>query len=816
MKNLKNFFIVGSVILITVLPILYGNIVAKKGGILDDCLLNNEDPFQVMDQQVRALGIRTGDPVSFVIPLKEGVTIENLAYIKWFTDELSKNFPEYGILSLSNVPRYKDTGKELLNTPYIDIKLIEKSDNVKYIEEWKREIQRDNGVYGLLVGRNFDYVQVILLLPYGYDEIKVFRKVTEFLENRSITPLEWYIKSDIIPADQYKIVMPAGWLISRGLMDAVLVADTFKLSCAGMALVTIAFFLSLLSFRQAITAISVIALNLFWVRGSIGLFQLIGFPFYERAYFLVVYTAMIVAGISFVARKFETYNTIRLEQPEIGAEEAWKATKPVNGVIGLTAFIAILNFITLYQIRIRGIMEVGIFASLGIVFLVILVFWYMPALHLILKGEIGIRPSSVIGQTARFWDAMIGKVVLAGFQFTRGGKWIKPATKVLFIVIIALGIGFGIIMLDYSNVFYKSFHFIEIKTKPLEYIRNTIVFRASEMLNMPGNYGFDRLPVLIKKKDDSSLAAMHDPVFINRVDDFIKQVSRIPDVREAKSIIDTVRLINQESYKRDLPLTSQQLYDSLQMVEADLGPLVKEQLWYKDGLVLSISVAADDSNKLEEIRNKVLDISNRQFQDLQVLPFSKLTVYPRADKYIREGKPLNAITSQWIVIVVLAAWIMFRNRRTMAGNKFYAWRTGFIMNLPFIFASSVTVIVMAVLRVPLDQATAMITALAINAAVDFGLYLVSDYQVAVSEGANHIQALHYSIVQKGRTIVIDIILNSLCFVPLMFSGFQPIFRLGWIMIIMLLACGFGALFLMPPLLPWCVKRKDDFETKTFF
>jgi predicted RND superfamily exporter protein len=129
------------------------------------------------------------------------------------------------------------------------------------------------------------------------------------------------------------------------------------------------------------------------------------------------------------------------------------------------------------------------------------------------------------------------------------------------------------------------------------------------------------------------------------------------------------------------------------------------------------------------------------------------------------------------------------------------------MNVPFLFAISAITSVMVIFRVPLDQATACISALAINAAADFGLYLVYEYQNKLIQGWDKRQALQYALLNRGDVIVVDIVLNAICFAPLMLSSFLPVVRLGWIMVVMLFACGFGALVLMPALLPWAVVRK---------
>ena len=248
---LRAYLIVITTLLITFIPMLYGNLVAKKGGLMDDTLLNGKDPHYLMDQRVKGFrkeGIRTGDPVAFVIPLPSGPTADSLAFVKKFTDDLKVRFPEFGILSLSIAANYRDTGTELLHEPYINAQTLSviRSNPTQETTRWKEAVSRDAGVYGVLIGKQFDYAIVNLLLPEGYDEIPVFRRVAEFLEQRGISQWEWYLKSDIRPTGPYTEVLPAGWVIGRGLMDAALTSEIMKLSSGGICLVGVAFFFNLI------------------------------------------------------------------------------------------------------------------------------------------------------------------------------------------------------------------------------------------------------------------------------------------------------------------------------------------------------------------------------------------------------------------------------------------------------------------------------------------------------------------------------------------------------------------------------------------
>ncbi|MFA5029920.1 MAG: MMPL family transporter [Patescibacteria group bacterium] len=791
---------------------LYGNLYVKKAGDLDDALLNKQDPYRLLDERVKGLasqGLKTGDAISFVVQFPKAITKEDMEYVSWFTETLEKSFPGFGILSLSKAAHYQDTGDALSSDPYISQKLL---DDPRFdIERWKADVRRDSGVYGLLIGKEFDYSQIILLLPVGYEEMKTFRNVANMLEQREIPEWEWFFKSDIKPTGRFERVMPAGWVIGRGLIFSSLTADVMRLSTIGLGLVCLIAWVSLRSLRQAVIATLVVLICFIWARGSIGLAQIAGLPVYERVYFLLVDTAIIVAGISFAVHKFCAYNENRLADNQATMAAVWRRSRSINGVIGVTALIAILNFLTLYQIGVRGIMEVGIFASLGIAYLILLSLLFLPALHSLVGGEaVSVKNSlSRIAWAAAIWDrflcgivrlitAVIGRNKKGRFAYRKIG-WLSLSLVGALVVATI-----GMISLDYIPGVSKDFDFIEVRTRPLEYIPGTIVYRASKFLNENDRYGFDRVSVLVMP---SRATTVDDPAFIQKAVEFQNAIARLANVREVKSALDTVGVVSRESYGVKWPTTTQQAHDIWEIISWDVGPPVQQQLWFDQGVVIFASTAMEDSNVLGQLCDEIRELGE-QFPGLQILPFGKVPIYPRNDKYIREGKPLNLLTSQWIVAIICGLWIFWRNRGIRGGTTcLSSWRTGLVMNVPFIFATAVIAVLMMVLRIPLDQATACVTAMAINAAMDFGLYLVAAYQPII-QTTGRLEALRGSMRDKGRAVLVDITLNCFCFLPLTASNFIPVARLGWVMIAMLIACGFGAMVAMLAALPLCVVGRE--------
>jgi len=151
--------------------------------------------------------------------------------------------------------------------------------------------------------------------------------------------------------------------------------------------------------------------------------------------------------------------------------------------------------------------------------LLLLVLLYIPALHIIIGGET--RPTALTWSD-RFgarWNGLMKKVVLvchkqvdSGFPDTTW-NYRKAARRYLILTGATVFVAVGLVSLDYLPGRHKDFHMLEIKTRALEYIRKTVVYKASEVLNKPGSYGFDRISVLILPKNTGTEAAMYTGVY---------------------------------------------------------------------------------------------------------------------------------------------------------------------------------------------------------------------------------------------------------------------------------------------------------------
>lgn len=760
-KTMREWLIF-AVLLILAVVFIFGNVITQKGGVLDHAVLNKNDPYYKMDQHVNSKASEGFEPtefVLFVLKFPNGINSKaDLDKALAFSQKLENEFGDR-ILSLAQIPNYKDTGTELLDEPYL------KTD-IRDISTWKKQV-KNSPYYGVFAGQDFYDLKFTLFLEPGYDEIQEFRRIVEFLEERKIPWYEWWYKKDIYSSNPN--IGVGGWVMGRGLIDLTNTVDILTLVTLGLLLTFPIFILSLRSVKQAfIATLGIVFMSLIWTRGSIGIMQFFGIEIKERVYDLLAYANCIVQGVSFSLHKFESIN---------------KKTK-VNGLLGITALIAIGSFGTLYWFQVLTIRELGIISAIGVGFLFILAIVFLPIMNSLFKAKP--KPKNQSGIITRGFDWIISKTVNTCAFMALRLSFAKALAIVLGLVIMA-----GLLVLDGRLI---------IKTKPLEFIQNTLVHRTGEYLNQEDKMGFDFVDLLVESE-----TGIYDPGFIKQTYKFQQELAQLPKARETSSILDGITEISRESFKKILPQKQGDLQECFFLLANSRIGSLQEQFWYDNGIRISVSTKTDDSNELGNFIDSIIALAQRKFSDLRISAFGKVTAYPRVDQYIRLGKPWNMINSQWVIIMFCIILIWWQNKKAKGSLLLSPFWGGIIMSVPFVFASSIMLLIMIIFHIPLDIATAAFTALAINASIDFSIYLVIAYQEGLEKTKDKLKAIYYAMHDKGKLIIEDMILNILIFALLLTSGFLPVQRLGWIMSIMLLACGIGALIIMLAMLPKAVK-----------
>lgn len=770
---------------------VYGNVVATKGGILDEPILDLQNPVRQSEIYVRGKrseGFHPGEMIPIVLRFPHGIsTPADLQRIRDFTERVKATFGP-SVTSLATVADYRDTGDELRNDPYIPARVPADFD----VARWRARVAADPSVYGIMVGRGFDWATVFRYLPLGYDDIVEFRRTVEFLEGRHIPWWEWLYKHDIATSDDVGV---AGWVMGRGLLDQALTIDNMKLAGVGVGLALPLLVCLLGSVREAwIGAIGVVLLSVVWCRGTIGLLELAGVEIRERVYVLLAYTNCIVQGVSFVLHKFEAFHELDARGVVWrDPAERWRRAFANDHLIGATGLISIFGFATLYWFQVLAIRELGLLSALAVAYQVVLVLLWMPAVHLLTAGASNAgRRQTVAPRASRLLVRSLDAMVRAAGDLVL--RWAPQRTAAL-----ATGVTLGLALCAVLLVWPGGF--LQVKSIPLNFIRGTLVERTAEFMNMPGRPGFEARDFLVEPSEPG--ADLYDPDFLTAADSFQRALVRGPWVRETASILNEVQRVASESFGVSLPRTRQEARAVFGIIEADLENGVARQLFFPHGFRLTGTFHAPDSQAIGEVGDHVLEVARRH-PALRVSPFGKISLGPEVDRYITLGKPWNVLSSQLVVVAFCWLGLFLNNRRFRRGGhsgpQVSALAGGIIMSVPFVFATAMMVMLMIALEIPLDIATAAITALAINASIDFAIYFADAYQDGYARAGTHGAAVRHALEGKGRVVLADMLLNAICFFPLVLSHFEPVSELGWIMMVMLATCAFGTLVLMPSVL----------------
>lgn len=761
-----------------------GNVLTPKGAILENALVNPDDPYRRMDDQVgsrKQLGFRgQGDRVPFLLYFENGIrTVDDLRRIRDFSNRVRRELGD-PVVSLSTFPYFVDDGEGISSDPHIPEDLSSGFD----VEAWKDRVREDPSVYGVLTGRNFEYAVVVWFLDPDADEVAMFHRVAEFLEGRKISAIEWLYKTDITPP---KGVGVGGRIVLDGLIDQGMNVDVFLLVGLGITLTFPVFVFAFRSFYPALLAVLVVVLSgILWTRGSIGLLAALGFPIKERVYCLLAYANCIVQGVSFTLHRYEAFYEAIHDSAGTrgrGSDRAsyWRLSRSIDGLILFTATIAILGFGTLYWFEVRAIRESGVLSAIGVIFILFNAVVLLPALDTVLirtpvgSGVMEPRVERSVGWLSRL-VASLSPWHTVGFLtacLVAAGALVGPA---------------GL---------------LPIWTRHVDFAGDTVVRSTAEFMNDPRRGGFDVIDLLVEPAND---VGVRDPLFLADSAAYMARLRGLDGTREVVSVLTSVERVSGELLDEPLPHTLPESGAVFTTVEGGLERSLATALYYAGGIRISLQTGIERSDTMAAYIDTVLRLAGDEYPSLRVSSYGGRSLYPRWDHYIRYGKPLNVMSSQWVVVILFMLRIAWHNRRRPPHSAYLRpLAGGLLASVPFVFATCILVFLMVGVQIPLDAATAAITALAINAAIDFSIYLFDDFQESLASGFEAVGAAREAVRRKGRVILADMTLNFLCAVPLLVSRFSSLQHVGMIMPVMVIACAFGTLVLMASLLPLGVR-----------
>ena len=142
-----------------------------------------------------------------------------------------------------------------------------------------------------------------------------------------------------------------------------------------------------------------------------------------------------------------------------------------------------------------------------------------------------------------------------------------------------------------------------------------------------------------------------------------------------------------------------------------------------------------------------------------------------------------------IVIVFILALIIFRS---VVG--------GLLSVLPTALAVAGNFGVMGILGIPLDVGTALVSAAAVGAGIDYAIHYISRYRIECRLGAEIVPAVNRTHLSVGKAIIFNATAVALGFFVMLFSNFVPVLRMGFLTGLTMFTASFVAMTIIPILL----------------
>lgn len=152
----------------------------------------------------------------------------------------------------------------------------------------------------------------------------------------------------------------------------------------------------------------------------------------------------------------------------------WQQAGSVDGLIATTAGIAVFGFVTLWSFGLKPIRELGVASALGVVWLLVLAVFFLPALHVLGGGRL-VSPAkkgeACFAPTGGLFDEALERLASS---CQRVAAWLSQGQKPWGIVVFVCSL-FTVVAVLFAQGQIVS------RTRALEFIRGTLVEKEARL-----------------------------------------------------------------------------------------------------------------------------------------------------------------------------------------------------------------------------------------------------------------------------------------------------------------------------------------------
>jgi len=649
------------------------------------------------------------------------------------------------VTSITNVPDVQGTpdGFEVRE-------LIEEfPQSESLIDSLKKQIAGNKMIYGTLVSTDFKKAGIIAFLNVASHENT----------DKEIYQTFMAIKHKYEGPEQIHI---AGLPITRREVSTTMTSDMKKLFPYGIILMILLLVFSFRSWMGTFLPFVVVIMSIVFTVGLMVLFHV------KMTVVEMMIPVMLIAiansySIQIVTQYFVEY----IRNPKADKDSLIRLilsylTTPVF----LSGFTTLIGFLSLQSHILPPAKHLGLFCACGTTIAFIFSLTFMPAALKLLDFPMILKTTTESrDKTSRF---------LAGWGhfFVR---FRKPFLIFCLLMIIAISTGIARIIVDTNPVAYWK--------------KSSEIRRSNEVIDR--NFGGSSTLSILATGD------IKDPEFLKKIENLCAFLEKQPVVTRANSIVDQLKRMNQafhgdSSQYNVIPATNEEVAQYLFLYSLTGNTKDLDRFVDYDYTQAQILARVNDSGS--KVSYKLYtDTKDYIAKNLGTENFPSVSgmapLIGVLSELIIDGQIRSLLLS--IVCVFLIIAVSFRSLTA-----------GLISIIPLSGAVLCLFGIMGYIGITLNMATAMLSSIMIGVGIDYTIHFMYRFRLEAQKGADAEDAVIRTLTTSGKGIVYNATSVIIGFMVLMLSGFEPIFFFGFLIVVSITGCLFGALTILPALLVW--------------
>ncbi|HDT11679.1 MAG TPA: RND family transporter, partial [bacterium] len=523
----------------------------------------------------------------------------------------------------------------------------------------------------------------------------------------------------------------------------------------GLLIMLIILFISFRQLRGILLPFSVVIMSIIF---SMGLVPVFGWKMTTVTIILPVILIAIANGYGIhIISRYQLNNMVS-EGKKSSEELAGDVFKELAMPVLLTGVTTVAGMLCLVTHTVIPAAQLGILASLGILFSLAASIFFIPAVLSLLKTK-----EPVIKKKKRpFTEKALKKLSVF---ISRHSRRLLIFNFLLVPVMVA---GIPLIVVD-SNLagYYPDGHPVK---------------NAAQLINE--KFGGSQVISINVEAD------IKDPSVLKKIDEFEKRIGENPDVGNTLSIAKLLKLVTKGAYKEEekgfnsIPETRNAVGFFLEKFKemgdpAELTKLVNEDFTHAQ-IIVQINSESSETIK------KVTEEAEEMIKGTPI--FTKVTGSGVIFKDLIEQVIKGQVFSLSLSFIAVSFLVML---------LFKSFVAGFIAGIPLAVSLLLMFGVMGFTGVTLDIATALISSIVVGVGVDYTIHFLWRYKIEMHKHRDPVIAVEHTLFTTGRGIIYNGVSVMAGFSILLLSSFVPIRFFGALIVLSIGACLIGSMILLP-------------------